>query len=209
MLLKSFSLSMLLIPLGQAAQLLQASTPYTLGTVASSDSVIPSTIVNGTLTSLSIVEGSGCPNGTYHPQHFELGQSLNTYVDFDTFLFNSTTSPAPVTCTLSIDFEFVYPEDGLAEMIFDTIAYNDAKFEEGDVARGTNFITAYGIIYTTGDDGINGSLNLTRVEDDGPGTLQVGGGLGPAGTPGEVDVGTFQMTISISTEFGPGEFSKS
>jgi hypothetical protein len=31
----------------------------------------------------------------------------------------------------------------------------------------------------------------------------------PVGTPGEVGVGTFQAAISISTAFGPGEFSVS
>ncbi|KAJ4298816.1 hypothetical protein N0V90_004058 [Kalmusia sp. IMI 367209] len=205
MILKSISL---FISLGQAAHIIRASIPHI---ATSSGSTIQSTQVNGTLTSFNILEGSGCPAGTYHPQPIEPGKSLNTYVDFDagSFLFNSTTSTTPVTCTLSIDFEFVYPEDGHAEVIFETLTYNDAKFEEGDVDRGTNFVVAYDIISTAGDDEIDGGLSMIRVEDDGPMEFQVGTGLFPEGTPGEVDIGTFQAKFSISTDFGPGEFSVS
>ncbi|KAF2789711.1 hypothetical protein K505DRAFT_365381 [Melanomma pulvis-pyrius CBS 109.77] len=205
MLLKSF---FLLFSLGQAAQVLRASIPHI---ATSSDSTIQSTPVNGTLTSFSILEGSGCPAGTYHAQPIEPGKSLNTYVDFDAgvFLFNSTTSTAPVTCTLSINFEFIYPEDGLPEVFFGTVTNNEAKFEEGDVDRGTNFIEQYDVIATAGDEGLDGSLKMTRIIDDGPRENQVGVLLYPVGTPGEVNVGTFQAKFSISTDFGPGEFSVS
>jgi hypothetical protein len=105
---------------------------------------------------VSVLEDNGCPAGTYHVQPFEPGKSLNTYVDFDTgsFLFNSTTSPGPANCTLSIDYEFVYPEDGNAEVIFDTIMHHEDKFEEGDVDRGTNFVTEYDILFTAGAEQI-------------------------------------------------------
>jgi hypothetical protein len=154
MLLKSLSL---LIPLGQAAQILKGSYPHV---ATSGEMTIQSTRVNGTLTSFSVTEGNGCPSGTYQAQPIEPGTSLNTYVDFDAgiYLYNSTTSPAPVTCTLSIDYEFTYPEGGQAEIILESITYNDARFEEGDVARETNFDALYDLNATAGDDGIDVSV---------------------------------------------------
>jgi hypothetical protein len=131
MLLRTFPL---LISLGQAAKILRGPTPPHID-------ASQATIVNGTLTSFSVIEGSGCPAGSYHAQPIEPGKSLNTYVDFDAsiFSYNSTTSTAPVTCTVSFNYEFVYPEGGQAQLNLDTITYNDAQFEQGDVNRTTYF----------------------------------------------------------------------
>jgi hypothetical protein len=159
MLFKSFSL---LISLGQAAQILRASNAH----VATSDnSTIQRTVVNGTLTSFSVIEGSGCPTGTYHAQSIEPGKSLNTYVDFDAgiFLYNSTINTAPVMCTLSINFEFTYPEDGQAEINLDSIMNNDAKFEEGDLIRETNFLAAYDLKVAAGEVNFDVSVTLESV----------------------------------------------
>lgn len=203
MLFKSFSL---FISLAQAAQILRGSIS---NVATSSDIAIQSTQVNGTLTSFSVIEGSGCPAGTYHAQPIEPGKSLNTYVDFDagTFLYNSTTTTAPVTCTFSFDFEFIYPEDGEAQIDINSITYNDARFEEGDVDRETNFNVQYDMIVAAGDVEFDGSIVYTRIVDEGPAEFDVGAFMFTEGTPGEVGIGTFQVAISISTTFGPGEFS--
>ena len=149
MLLKSFPL-LSLVSLGHTAQLLRGST------APSSPLTTQTTRVHGTLTSFSVIEGSGCPAGTYTTTPITPGVSLNTAVDFDAavFLYNSTTSTAPVTCTLSIDFEFTYPEDGQAEIILDSVLYNDARFEQGDTNRTTNFNVEYDLQATAGADEI-------------------------------------------------------
>lgn len=73
--------------------------------------------INGVITSLNVLEGSGCPTGTYHPGSFEAGKSINTFVDFDNFVLkNSQGSDDTVVCTLSIDYEIVYPKNGEAEI---------------------------------------------------------------------------------------------
>ena len=153
----------LLISLAQATKILQGSTPHV--TSSGDDITIQSTRVNGTLTSFSVIEGSGCPAGTYQAQPIEPGKSLNTYVDFDpsVFKFNSTTNTVEVTCTLSVDFEFVYPEDGQAQILLDTVTNNDASFEEGDVARETNFNVAYDVIVAAGDEGFDVSITLRPI----------------------------------------------
>lgn len=149
----------LFISLGQAAQILRSSNLQ--GVTAE-----PATLVNGTLTSISVLEGSGCPAGTYHVQPIEPGKSLNTFVDFDpsTYLFNSTTTTAPVTCTLSISFEFIYPEDGQALVKVDSITDNVAKFEEWDVDRGTNFNLENYMLAKAGDDEVEVSLVFRLVQ---------------------------------------------
>jgi len=156
MLFKSFSL---LISLGQAAKILRGSNSHI---ATSGESTIQSARVNGTLTSFSVIEGSGCPAGTYHAQPIEPGKSLNTYVDFDAgiFLYNSTTTTAPVTCTLSMSFEFIYPEDGQAEINLDSITYNDAKFEEGDLDRETNFRAEFDMVVAAGNEELSVSVTL-------------------------------------------------
>ncbi|OAG08069.1 uncharacterized protein CC84DRAFT_1257000 [Paraphaeosphaeria sporulosa] len=204
MLFKTFSL---LISVGQAIQVLRGSAPHA---TSSNDDTTPIP-VNGTLTSFSVLEGSGCPAGSYHAQPIEPGKSLNTYVDVDPsiFFFNSTTTPAPVTCTLNINFEFVYPENGQAELFIGAFASNDIKFEEGDTVRETNFNVQVDMLATAGAEELDGGLIWTRIIDEGPMVAQVGVGLVPVGTPGEVGVGTFQAAISISTTYGPGEISLS
>jgi hypothetical protein len=61
----------------------------------------------------------------------------------------------------------------------------------------------------TDADVFQGPLKVTRIIDEGPTDFKVGAGLYPVGTPGEIGVGTFQVAISLSTSFGPGEFSVS
>jgi hypothetical protein len=49
----------------------------------------------------------------------------------------------------------------------------------------------------------------TRRIDEGPQTSNLGAWVSPAGKPGDVGVGTYEMAVSISTGDGPGEFSVS
>lgn len=94
----------------------------------------------GVLTSFSVVEGTGCPAGTFTPQPIETGKSPNTYVDFDRFVYNSTTSEGPVTCTLKFDFEYTYPEgDGTPVLLAQVSTGTSNEYEENDQERGTNF----------------------------------------------------------------------
>ena len=82
--------------------------------IAKRQSVDP---INGVITSLTVLEGSGCPAGTYHPGSFEAGKSINTFFDFDNFVLNnSQSSDDSVICTLSIDYEIVYPKSGEADI---------------------------------------------------------------------------------------------
>jgi hypothetical protein len=78
-------------------------------------------------------------------------------------LYNSTTTTAPVTCTFSINFEFIYPEDGQPQIQLDSITYNNAKFEEGDVARETNFNAQYDMIITAGNEELDVSVTLRPI----------------------------------------------
>jgi hypothetical protein len=140
----------LLISLAQAAKILQPPNPH----IASAQSAR----VNGTLTSFTIIEGSGCPAGSYHAVPISPGASLNTYVDVDPsiYAYNSTTSTAPASCTFLIDFEFVFPEDGVAEINLDTITYNDAQFEDGDGNKTTNFKANFDMVVAmSGTEGFN------------------------------------------------------
>ena len=74
--------------------------------------------INAIITSLNVLEGSGCPAGTYHPGTLDEGKSINTFVDFDNFVLNnSEASDDSLTCTLSIDYEIVYPASGSAQII--------------------------------------------------------------------------------------------
>lgn len=114
------------------------------------DSTAQLTQVNGTLTSFSILEGNGCPAGTYHPQPFEPG-TLSTFVDFDSFVFNGSSSSEPLRCTLNVNFEFTYPEDGVAGLEIDTIAVFETKYEEGDETKVTNFVINHDMAATAGD----------------------------------------------------------
>ncbi|KAL1610322.1 hypothetical protein SLS60_001988 [Paraconiothyrium brasiliense] len=149
----------MLIPMGQAANILHEGTPRL---ATPDDSAVRSARVNGTLTSISILEGSGCPAGTYQPGPLEPGKSLNTAVDFDPsiFLYNSTTSLNPVMCTLSIDFEFVYPEDGQADLLILTASSYTTKYEEGDEERGTNFIFKHEMLGMAGDREIEVTVTI-------------------------------------------------
>ena len=142
-----FKSLLLLISVAQASQMLRLGVPHATN---SNDGITPSP---GTLTSFSILEGSGCPAGSYRAQPFEPGKSVQTYVDFDPeiFLYNSTTSPAPVECTVTITFDFIYPENGRADVYLSANISNTAKFEEGDTERETNFDLVLDMLATAGN----------------------------------------------------------
>lgn len=153
----------LIASVAQATEMLRLSG---LHTTSLEDSTTPIP-VNGTLTSFSILEGSGCPAGSYQTQPIEPGKSLNTYVDFDPeiFLYNSTTTLAPVKCTINVDFDLICPENGQADVYLAAITTNNAKFEEGDADRETNFNLYIDALYTAGDEYLDVSLKsgLARV----------------------------------------------
>jgi hypothetical protein len=151
MLLTKFSL---LLSVGQAVKILRAPTSPHVDTSLT-------TTVNGTLTSFTITSGTGCPAGSYYTPPIEPGKTLNTYIDFNSslFLYNSTTSTAPVTCNLSMTYEFVYPEDGQAQLSIDTSTLADAQFEAGDANRTTYFEAVYDLsLITQGEDDFNVSM---------------------------------------------------
>lgn len=141
------------ISLGQAAKILRQPTSR----LSSDEGTIEPTPVNGTLTSFTVIEGNGCPAGSYQLGPFEPGKSINAFVDYDpsVFFYNSTTSPGPVGCTVSIDFEFVYPESGVAGLELLTVTPYANKYEEGDEERGTNFIIDYLLAIVAGDESLD------------------------------------------------------
>ncbi|PVH95976.1 hypothetical protein DM02DRAFT_659634 [Periconia macrospinosa] len=183
-----------------------------LGEALSLTSQVPksraSTRVNGTLTSFTLLEGSGCPAGTYKAQPFEPGKLLNTYVEFDSFVYNSTTSSSPLTCTLSIDFEFVFPESGEAEVVVIASSSVEAKYEEGDDDRTTNFVLQHDQVAVAGSEEISGVVQWAMVKD-GVERANVGAGLLPTGNAGDIALGTLRTEFSLFTSFGPGEFAVS
>lgn len=155
MLFKSF---FLLISLGNAAYILEGGQRIS---AASEDPTEPPQ-VNGTITSVEVIGGIGCPAGSYHVGPFQPGKSLNTYVEFDagTYLYNSSAT-APVDCTIKVAYEFVHPEGGSALVEFSSINYYDARYEEGDTEKTAEFVTDFQIIATAGDDSIDVSYDST------------------------------------------------
>jgi hypothetical protein len=110
----------------------------------------------GVLMSFSVVEGTGCPAGTFTPQSIEAGKSLNTFVDFDSFVYNSTASEGPVTCTLKFDFEYTYPEgDGTPVLLAQVSTDLSSEYEENDQERGTNFNLEHTFTLKAGDSEID------------------------------------------------------
>jgi hypothetical protein len=104
-----------------------------------SDPANPELRIVGVFTSFSVIEGTGCPAGTFTPQPIEAGKTINTYVDFESFLFNSTTSEVPVTCSLRFEYDFTYPERGYGVVYPQVNTETESKYEEDDMERGTNF----------------------------------------------------------------------
>jgi hypothetical protein len=114
----------------------------------------PALRIVGLLTSFSVIEGTGCPAGTFTPQPIEAGKTTNTYVDFESFLFNSTTSEAPVTCSVKYEFEFTYPERGYGAVYPQVSTETESKYEESDTERGTNFNLEHIFNIKAGQEGI-------------------------------------------------------
>ena len=112
------------------------------------------TPTNGTLLTASIIEGNGCPAGTFYMQPIEPGKVMNTFVEFDNWVYNSTTSPEPVTCGVKFTFEFVYPESGLAALEFGTKLFYTSAFEEGDTEQNAQFVAWWDISATAGPNAI-------------------------------------------------------
>lgn len=99
----------------------------------------PAIRFGGVLTSFSVIEGTGCPAGTFTPQPIKAGTSTSTVVDFDNFDYNSTTSEVSVTCTISYDFEYTIPERGYGSLYVQLHTAAQGFYEENDTERGTNF----------------------------------------------------------------------
>ena len=119
------------------------------------------TPVNGTITSLRVLEGDGCPAGTYHLESFEPNKSLSTAVKFDSFGYNSATSSGPVACTVGIDFSFNYPESGIAQIYVSTDTAYTTAYEEGDEEKATNFNLRHELITQAGPEGFD--VSTVRV----------------------------------------------
>ncbi|KAH7355462.1 hypothetical protein BKA66DRAFT_446539 [Pyrenochaeta sp. MPI-SDFR-AT-0127] len=160
--------------------------------------------VNGTITSFSVLEGSGCPAGTYEPQPIEPGKSETTYADFSSFVYNSNTSPGPVTCTLSIDFEFKYPESGAAIIFVGTIGYIEGFYEEGDDKKETVFTLDHYTTASAGAETVEGGIYYTSLID-GPAELGIATEMYPTGVAGETGLGSLKMDFNARTDLGPGE----
>lgn len=113
-------------------------------------------IVNGILTSFSVLEGTGCPAGTFTPQPIEAGKSTQAVIDFSNFVFNSTTSEGPATCSLKYDFEFTYPaSDAGIPILYPQVATEtSSSYEEGDSERSTNFNLVHVFNVKAGEDGL-------------------------------------------------------
>jgi hypothetical protein len=100
----------------------------------------PAIRFSGVLTAFSVIEGTaGCPAGTFTPQPIEPGKSTNTYVDFNNFDFNNTTSEGPATCSIAFDFEYTMPERGYGSLYVQLHTLAQGWFEENDTERETNF----------------------------------------------------------------------
>ena len=150
MLFKSF---FIFFSLGNAAKILEGGRTRIL---TASDEPTDPPQVNGTITSVNVLGGTGCPSGSYHIGPFQPGKSLNAYVEFDagTYFYNSS-SIAPVDCALDVSYEFIHPEGGAALVEFDSITYYTNEYEEGDDEKMTEFVTRYDINATAGDDSID------------------------------------------------------
>ncbi|CAI6333072.1 unnamed protein product [Periconia digitata] len=168
----------------------------------------PIRVVNGTITSFTVTEGTGCTAGTYHTQPYEPGKSANTYVDIDNFVYNSTTSSEPATCGFEVGVEFVVPDEleegGELEVILTSAATTLNEYEAGDETRETNFNYLYSIYGQLGSEILDTGILYTRVAD-GPDEPKIAAGLYTTGVPGETVSGTFRIDLEVSTAFGEGE----
>lgn len=102
-----------------------------------------STVFNGVLTSVSVIEGNGCPAGSYHLAPIEPGKSISTVLELDPsiYYYNNSTSAGPVSCGVSFEFDFVIPA-AEADLSFGTSVQAVAKYEEGDTTRETGFVAS-------------------------------------------------------------------
>lgn len=103
----------------------------------------PAIRFGGVLTTFSVIEGTGCPAGTFTPQPIEPGKSTSAYVDFNNFDFNSTTSEGPATCSITFDFEYTMPERGYGNFQPNLHTLAQGWYEESDTERQTNFNVAH------------------------------------------------------------------
>ncbi|KAF2727301.1 hypothetical protein EJ04DRAFT_557484 [Polyplosphaeria fusca] len=166
----------------------------------------PGTEVNGTITSFSVLEGNGCPAGTYKTQPIELGKALNTYVDFDSFVYNTNTSPSSLNCGLSIDFEFTYPDDGIANLFISTISSVEGKYDEASDNKDTIFVDEHLIsVHIDGEEDLEFPVTVSVLRASTQ-ELNVGANIFPTGTPGELGIGSYKSNFEIYTVEGPGEF---
>lgn len=102
-----------------------------------------STVFNGVLTSVSVIEGNGCPAGSYHLAPIEPGKSISTVLELDPsiYYYNNSTSAGPVSCGVSFEFDFVIPA-AEADLSFGTSVQAVTKYEEGDTTRETGFVAS-------------------------------------------------------------------
>ena len=115
---------------------------------------------NGTFLTASVIEGNGCPAGTYYLHPIEPGKSAKTFVGMDNWLYNSTTSSEPVTCGINFTFKFVYPKSGFADMMFGTQLWHTSAYEEGETEHSGLFVGKYDLAATAGPNAIEVCLVL-------------------------------------------------
>jgi hypothetical protein len=104
------------------------------------------TVFNGVLTSVSVIEGNGCPAGSYHLAPIEPGKSISTVLELDPsiYYYNNSTSAGPVSCGVSFEFDFVIPT-AEADLSFGTSVQAVTKYEEGDTTRETGFVASHNL----------------------------------------------------------------
>ena len=151
-----FKLLPLLFVLGLADRIIEPSTQDTFA----DEPERGSQYTNGTLLTASVIEGNGCPAGTYYLHPIEPGKSAKTFVEMDNWLYNSTTSPEPVTCGIKFTFKFVYPDSGFADMLFGTQLWHTSAYEEGDTEHSGLFVGKYDLAATAGPNAIDVCLVL-------------------------------------------------
>jgi hypothetical protein len=169
--------------------------------------------INGVITSLNVLEGDGCPAGTYHPGSFEAGRSINTFVDFDSFvLTNNQGSDDTVICTLSIDYEIVYPKSGEANIApaiqthLETKDGKDTEFHLNYNVEGNLDDSRANVIPQTGST-LFANANMFQLGDiggwstseNGADEAQFGLGLYSKGTAGEIGTGSFKTRFTLTT----------
>lgn len=141
---KSF---ILLAALGQAMEVRKGPDVF------KGEMSIQSTEVLGVLTSVTVLEGNGCPAGSYKVQPFEVGKSPNTTIEFDPsiFVYNETIAPGPVSCGINFEFDYVISESDDAELGFGTRMELITRYDENDTTRESGFKAVYDLHMTIQD----------------------------------------------------------